>query len=90
MELYLRQLVGRRGQKSQSTMHAIHKATGTMFFAEINKCAITCWNSKTMKQLRASSMGEVARDNITLIYPSDLDVREELALVGCRKEGNLE
>lgn len=54
-------------------MHAIHQPTGTMFFAEINRSAVTCWSRDT--KLRPSSMGEVARDNVTLIYPSDLDVR---------------
>lgn len=54
-------------------MHARHDQSGTMFFAEINKNAVSCWNMKS--PLRAANMGEVARDNVTLIYPTDLNVR---------------
>lgn len=66
-------LIGNRGENTQSTMHGYHQKTGVMFFAEINKNAVTCWNSKST--LRPSNMGEVARDNVTLVYPSDLNVR---------------
>lgn len=66
-------LIGNRGNNSQSTMHAIHQKSGATFFAEINKNAVSCWNSKS--PLRPSSMIEVARDDVTMIYPSDLNVR---------------
>lgn len=69
-----KQLIGNRGKKSQSTMHAVHQKTGMMFFAEINKNAVSCWNSKTV--LRPSNMIQVAHDNEKLIYPADLDVSQ--------------
>lgn len=67
-----RKLIGKRGKGSQSTMHGIHQKSAAMFFAEINKSAVTCWN--TRGPLRPTNMVEVARDNVTLIYPSDLSV----------------
>lgn len=68
-----KKLIGKRGKDSQSTMHGLHQRTGAMFFAEINKNAVSCWNSRGA--LRPTSMTEVARDNVTLVYPSDLSVR---------------
>lgn len=65
-------LIGNRGENTQSTMHGYHQQTRVMFFAEINRNAVSCWNSNT--SLRPSNMGEVARDNVTLVYPSDLNV----------------
>jgi dopachrome tautomerase len=63
--------VGSRGKDSQSTMHSLHH--DSMFFAEINKNAVGCWNTK--KPLRPSNVHEVLRDDIKLVYPSDLVVR---------------
>lgn len=57
-------------------MHGYHEKSGTMFFAEINKNAVTCWNSRRSSLLRPSNMAQVARDNVSLVYPSDLNVRE--------------
>lgn len=54
-------------------MHGIHHKSGIMFFAEINKNAVSCWNSKK-SALKPSKMGEVAQDDVNLIYPSDLNV----------------
>ncbi|CRL01323.1 CLUMA_CG014255, isoform A [Clunio marinus] len=68
-------LVGNRGKNSQSTMHEFHEKSGTLFFAEINQNAVTCWNSK--RSLKPSRLGTVAKDNLTLIYPSDLKVVED-------------
>jgi dopachrome tautomerase len=54
-------------------MHGVHQQTGIMFFAEINKNAVSCWNSKK-SSLQASKTEEIAQDNVNLIYPSDLNV----------------
>lgn len=67
----LLKLIGNRGENTQSTMHGIHKS-GVMFFAEINKNAVSCWNSKSA--LRPANMDRVDQDNVTMIYPSDLNV----------------
>lgn len=66
------QLVGNRGKDTQSTMHSYHAATGVIYYAQINKNAVSCWNSN--KELKAANFKEVVRDNDKLIYPSDLSV----------------
>lgn len=71
--MFSKKLIGNRGENSQSTMHGVHQKTGVMFFAEINKNAVSCWNT-LRSTLRPSNVVEVARDNEKLIYPSDLDV----------------
>lgn len=69
-------------------MHRYHQSSSTMFFANLNKNAVTCWNTES--PLRPSNIGEVARDNITLIYPTDLDVSRAFFLRSRNgmKEGN--
>ena len=62
-----------KGERSQSTMHGIHERTGAMFLAEINKNSVTCWNVKS--PLRPTNVVNIAHDDVTLIYPSDLNVR---------------
>jgi hypothetical protein len=53
-------------------MHSYHEKSGVMYFAEINKNAVSCWN--TRKPLRPSNVKVIAKDDIKLIYPSDLSV----------------
>ena len=53
-------------------MHSYHAATGVIYYAQINKNAVSCWNSN--KELKAANFKEVVRDNDKLIYPSDLSV----------------
>jgi len=65
-------VVGKRGKRTQSTMHSYHDGTGVIFFAEINKNAVSCWNVKA--KLKASNMGLIAKDDETLVYPNDLSV----------------
>ena len=54
-------------------MHGIHQKTGIMFFAEINKNAVSCWNSRK-SSLQPSKVGQIAQDDVSMIYPSDLNV----------------
>jgi dopachrome tautomerase len=70
-------LIGNRGNNSQSTMHGVHQKTGIMFFAEINKNAVSCWNTKK-SSLMPSKVGQIAQDDVNLIYPSDLNVSLEV------------
>jgi hypothetical protein len=54
-------------------MHGVHQKTGIMVFAEINKNAVSCWNTRK-GSLAASRVGQIAQDDVKLIYPSDLNV----------------
>lgn len=83
----LTKLIGNRGNRSQSTMHGVHQKTGIMFFAEINKNAVSCWNTKI--PLSPPNIGQIAQDDVNLIYPSDLNVSflggRKLTFSGMRK-----
>lgn len=68
------QLLGSRGQDKQSTMHEFDPKTGIIFYAEIMKNGVGCWNSKKT-EFSALNHGQVAMDPNKMIYPSDLTVR---------------
>ncbi|XP_053622434.1 L-dopachrome tautomerase yellow-f2-like isoform X2 [Plodia interpunctella] len=65
-------LLGNRGENSQSTMHDYHAATRVVFFAEIGRDAVSCWNNGN--PLRATNIAILAQDSQRLSYPSDLHV----------------
>jgi hypothetical protein len=73
------QIVGNRGKDTQSTMHSYHAATGVIYYAQINKNAVSCWNSN--RELKAANFKEIVRDNEKLIYPSDLSVSTLLGTI---------
>lgn len=53
-------------------MHSYHAATGVIYYAQINKNAVACWNSD--RELKSANFKEVVKDDTKLIYPSDLKV----------------
>ncbi|XP_048480073.1 L-dopachrome tautomerase yellow-f [Plutella xylostella] len=65
-------LLGERGANSQSTMHGLHDRTGVVFYADVGRNALSCWNSAT--QLVSSNVVILAQDSTRLSYPSDLHV----------------
>ncbi|RVE54884.1 hypothetical protein evm_000251 [Chilo suppressalis] len=65
-------VVGNRGERSQTTMHDYHPATGVIFYAEIGRDSLACWN--TAQALRSTNVAILARDTRLLSYPSDLHV----------------
>ncbi|XP_047542949.1 L-dopachrome tautomerase yellow-f-like [Vanessa atalanta] len=67
--------VGKRGDGSQSTMHEYHQKSGTIFFAEIGRDAVSCWNSG--KMLNPSNIAMLAQDRQRMSYPSDLHVTDD-------------
>lgn len=64
--------LGARGPNTQSSSHAYDPRTGVLFYAEINRNAIGCWN--THKQFTPENHGIVHLDNEEMIYPADLRV----------------
>lgn len=68
------EVVGDRGRNSQSTMHEMHGPSKVMFFAEVGRDAISCWN--TDMPLRPENMEMLAQDSSRLSYPSDLHVTD--------------
>ncbi|VVC99365.1 unnamed protein product, partial [Leptidea sinapis] len=37
--------IGDKGDNTQTTMHDVHGETEVMFFAEMGRDAVTCWNT---------------------------------------------
>ncbi|KAK6636368.1 hypothetical protein RUM43_010028 [Polyplax serrata] len=69
------QLVGDRGADSQSSASYIHEGTGVMFYTQLQKNSVNCWN--TNKPLVQENLAEVASDNETMIFTNDLKVDRE-------------
>lgn len=65
-------LLGKRGEQRQSTMHEYDPRTGAIFYAEIQRNGVGCWN--TRKPFTDSNHGTVQTNEQTMIYPSDLTV----------------
>ncbi|XP_017031202.1 L-dopachrome tautomerase yellow-f2-like [Drosophila kikkawai] len=68
-------VLGSRGPSTQSTMHEYDPKTGVIFFAEIQKNGVGCWN--THKPFSAESHGTVDSNARDMIYPSDLSIDED-------------
>ncbi|XP_053668772.1 L-dopachrome tautomerase yellow-f2-like [Anopheles marshallii] len=64
--------LGARGPNTQSSSHAYDRKTGTLFYAEINRNSIGCWN--THRQFTPENHGIVHLDNEEMIYPADLRI----------------
>lgn len=54
-------------------MHHYDIRSGIMFYAEVGRNAVGCWNSAT--DFSAATHDTVAQNNQTMIYPSDLSVK---------------
>ncbi|XP_045783588.1 uncharacterized protein LOC123879729 [Maniola jurtina] len=67
--------VGNRGENSQSTMHGYHPKSHVVFYADVARDAVSCWNSGNM--LNPANVAILARDSQRLSYPSDLHVTND-------------
>ncbi|XP_017084550.2 L-dopachrome tautomerase yellow-f-like [Drosophila eugracilis] len=68
-------LLGSRGPSSQSTMHKFDPKTGVIFFAEVQKSGVGCWQIR--KPFSSENIGSVYSNATEMIYPSDLTIDEE-------------
>lgn len=64
--------LGFKGENSQATASFLDEETGVLFFTQINKNGIGCWN--TNKTLGPENVGLVAQDDESYIFPNDLKV----------------
>lgn len=62
---------GRNGQASASAMDR----NGILFFNLVTRNSIGCWDSR--KAYKKSTLGVVAQDNTTLLFPNDLKLDQE-------------
>lgn len=70
------ELLGNRGPLKQSTIHDFDLKTGIIFYAEIIKNGVGCWNTRKTN-FSANNHGQVAMDSDRMIYPSDLTIDKE-------------
>lgn len=66
------QLLGERGMNTQATSEFYDDKTDVIFYTQINRDAIGCWNSK--KPYTPENQGIIDSDSETLVFPNDLKV----------------
>jgi Major royal jelly protein len=69
------ELLGDRGEKSQSTAEFHDPTTDVIFYTLINRDAIGCWNVN--KPYTPENQHNVDSDSNTLVFPNDLKVDNE-------------
>lgn len=57
-------------------MHAYDKRTGIIFYSQVSLNGIGCWD--TTQPLNPDNFHLIAQDNTTMIYPSDINVRDQI------------
>jgi len=65
-------LVGDRGQNGQSSAEFYDDESGVLFYTQVNKDGVGCWNSK--KPYNPDTQGLVDSDSDALVFPNDLKV----------------
>lgn len=71
---YAYKLLGDRGMKSQATAEFFDDNTDVIFYTQVNKDAIGCWNVK--KNFVVDNQGLVDSDSDALVFPNDLKIDE--------------
>lgn len=65
-------LLGDRGANGQATAEFFDENTKTLFYTQVNKDGIGCWNSQ--KPYTEENQGLVDSDSDALVFPNDLKV----------------
>ncbi|KAI5637210.1 major royal jelly protein domain-containing protein [Phthorimaea operculella] len=65
-------VVGERGANTQSTTHLYSPRANALFWAEIGRDALSCWN--TGMTLEPQNVVILAQDSLRLSYPADLSI----------------
>jgi len=68
-------LVGDRGPNGQSSAEFLDEATNVLFYTQVNKDGVGCWNAK--KPYNPDTQGLVDTDSDALVFPNDLKVDTE-------------
>ncbi|CAH1393209.1 unnamed protein product [Nezara viridula] len=68
-------LLGSRGPYSQATTSFIDEKSGVMFYTQVNKNGVGCWNSKKFpNDYSINTNTLVVSDDETMVFPNDLKV----------------
>lgn len=65
-------LVGDRGACGQATAEALHEKTNVLFYTQVNKDGVGCWNAN--KPFNPDTQGLVDTDSDALVFPNDLKI----------------
>lgn len=68
-------VLGNRGAKTQSSSEVFDRLTGVVFYTQINRDAVGCWN--TLKPFTIENQGLVASDSELLVFPNDLRIDDD-------------
>lgn len=68
-------VLGDRGPKTQASATFYDDTTNVIFYTQINRDAIGCWNTK--KPFTLEHQGTVDSDSEKLVFPNDLKVDRE-------------
>lgn len=71
-------LLGDRGENGQSSAEFYDDASGVLFYTQVNKDGVGCWNSA--HKYTADTQGLVDSDSDALVFPNDLKVDAERTL----------
>lgn len=66
--------LGDRGMNTQSAMHDFDQQSGVVFYSQVAVNGISCWNSA--KPYTPQNHALLERNDVTMIYPGDLNVDE--------------
>jgi hypothetical protein len=66
-------LLGSRGPNTQSGASFLDEPTGVVFYTQVNRDGVGCWNSKSI-EYSPEYQHLVTSDNETFIFPNDLKV----------------
>lgn len=65
--------LGQRGPNMQTTAHALHERTGTLFYTLVNRNGIGCWNTvRNADNYSPETNFILATDDETMIFPNDI------------------
>lgn len=71
--------MGDRGRYSQTSASDLHQQSGILFLGLINQNAVGCWNTKKIFHL--NNFDIVQKNNVTMIYPSDVKIASNNLIV---------
>uniref|UniRef100_A0A023F809 Putative major royal jelly protein n=1 Tax=Triatoma infestans TaxID=30076 RepID=A0A023F809_TRIIF len=70
---YAYKVLGSRGPNSQATASMVDRKSGVLFYTQVNKNGVGCWNPAS-GDYSVDTNGLIAADNITMVFPNDLKV----------------
>jgi hypothetical protein len=77
-------LEGDRGPNTHATAEFLDETTGVIFFTQLKKDGIACWNPRTIEPLTPQTFELIVADKKTLVFPNDMKVGLKRDIVGSR------